>query len=218
MGLSVLLHNINYFGTYSPFSKIHGQGGSARKLDLITNHQQAQLFSVPDSKRSNAFWGELKRPRSIVHAAGGPWEILCQAQIFHSREFENKRKTKWKWSGAVAHGRGVLPGFLIWKYGEKKNAQGLAAVPYTERSKHQACARIATSFELPADPPNTVLHHLSPRPAPTASLIQYHNGQMSPPSSLPSPSSRLHCLISYWRCVALGTQQHPPPLLSFCLP
>ena len=62
-----------------------------------------------------------------------------------------------------------------------------------------------------------MFHHLSPSPAPSASLTHYHNGQMSSPS-LTSPSSRLRCLLCYLRCVALGTQHHTPPLLSSCLP
>ena len=72
-------------------------------------------------------------------------------------------------------------------------------------------------FELPAGLPHTALHHLSPQPAPYASLTQCHNDQVSSPSSLPSPSLRLRCLRRYFRCVALGTQQqHPLPLLSPC--
>ena len=44
-------------------------------------------------------------------------------------------------SGAVAHGRGVLPGFFISKYGQK-NAQGIFAVLLlsTESSKRKTCA------------------------------------------------------------------------------
>ena len=58
-----MLRKINYFGTYSSSSKIYGQSGNARNIfDLIPNQQQAKLVAVPGSKRSNAFWGELRHP------------------------------------------------------------------------------------------------------------------------------------------------------------
>ena len=58
---SVLVHKINYSRIYSSSSEIHSQGGKARSLfNLITNQQQAQLFSVPGSKRSNAFLRDLR--------------------------------------------------------------------------------------------------------------------------------------------------------------
>ena len=62
---SVLMYNINYFGTYSSTSssKIYGRGGNARgPFDLITNQQQAKLLVVPGSKRSSAVWGGQDTP------------------------------------------------------------------------------------------------------------------------------------------------------------
>ena len=75
--------------------------------------------------------------------------------------------------------------------------------------------RLVCNELLPANLPHTALHHPSPRPAPSASLTQSQNCQVSSPSFLPSPNSRLRCLPSYLSWVALGTQQqHPLPLLS----
>lgn len=88
-----------------------------------------------------------------------------------------------------------------------------------ELSKHRPCARIATSFEVRTDLPRTVLHHLSPRPAPSASQPLYHTCPPSSPSSLPSPSSSAWlATVVALRCV-VNSVKHPPPLLSlFSLP
>ena len=59
---STQLHK-TYSGTFSSPSNNHGKGWNARNLiDLIPHRQQAELFSVPGSKRPNAFWGELGHP------------------------------------------------------------------------------------------------------------------------------------------------------------
>ena len=58
------------------FQKSRVEVGNARNLfDLMTNHQQAELFSVPGSKRYNAFWGEFRlktRPHPTTGTASQP--------------------------------------------------------------------------------------------------------------------------------------------------
>ena len=59
----VLLHKINRSRTRTYFSSSNIHDQCARNLfDLMTNQLRAQLFSVPGSKRSDAFWEELRHP------------------------------------------------------------------------------------------------------------------------------------------------------------
>ena len=92
----------------------------------------------------------------------------------------------------------------------KTNPQGLSAFFLSPvSSQHETCAQHVMSFGLPADLLRSVLHHLPPRPAPSASLTQYPNCQPLLPPFLPSPSPSL-------RCVASRTKHAPP--LSSCPP